>query len=115
MSLLEQLTAAFVEEPDIDELGVIFPLPDSPDHAPATAEAPARAAPKDPDAGWIVLQGRKLGVSVHHLKRLYREARAAFWPCLAVYRQEGSALLAQQVLACSRGMLLVNADHATAW
>ena len=105
MSLLEQLTAAFNEEPNIDELGVIFPLPDSPDAASA----------KDLDEGWIVLQGRKLGVSVHHLKRLYREARAAFWPCLAAYRQQGSAELAQQVLACSRGVLLVNADHATAW
>lgn len=96
LSLLEQLNAVFEKHSDIYEVGLIYP----------TSE--------DTDEQWIVCEEGKLGVSVKHLKRLYWEASDVFWNLRSSF-MAGDCDSVSLLLSATRGMLLVNGDHATAW
>eukprot|EP00752_Nemacystus_decipiens_P004469 g4081.t1 len=104
--LIRELDGLFRQDPDIDELGIIFsvappapapvePTPTKgqppPSHPSATAAAADTASAAGPSGGaaepQFILQEHKLGVSVHSIHPLVNEARAAFPAARREYRR----------------------------
>ncbi|DAZ93714.1 TPA: hypothetical protein N0F65_009640 [Lagenidium giganteum] len=110
-SLLERVNELFAEDPDIDEIGLVFGL----EEADVTAE------------NAFVLEEHKLGVAFAAGAALFREARTLFHPLNAKWRVVQGAMDGEQqqsvlspdeqnrLLACTRSMLLICADCYTAW
>ncbi|CAM9490647.1 unnamed protein product, partial [Pylaiella littoralis] len=114
-ALMQELDGLFQQDPDIDELGIIFTVPppkprpaesnpaevvggsSSPPSPPAPSASSASAADATAVAEpQFILQEHKLGVSVHSIHPLINEARAAFPAARRHYRQLKRAHLQQQ-------------------
>ncbi|CAM9491718.1 unnamed protein product [Ectocarpus sp. 6 AP-2014] len=146
--LIRELDELFRQDPDIEELGIIFSVPPPPTPAgpPADAACPEETTPSSADdvapEPQFILQEHKLGVSVHSIHPLINEARAAFPIARREYRRlrqahsslermpseesskpkegrggalSGVAVAAATLLSVTRALLLVNADHGSAW
>lgn len=124
---------------DSDELGVIFTVPpaNTAQPEPTTASGGTASAEEATQASepHFILQQHKLGVSVHSIHPLVNEAREAFPAARRDYflaREEGKdvsggnpdgvrgggggeAEAAGTLLCVTRALLLVNADHGSAW
>lgn len=112
-----------------DELGVIFTVspPKSAQCQPASTDAEA-FTPQEPQ---FILQQHKLGLSVHSVHSLINEAREAFPEARQDYlrargreisggdtqgkRGQEHAVAAEKLLCVTRALLLINADHGSAW
>lgn len=112
-----------------DELGVIFTVspPKSAQRQPAGTDAEV-STPSEPQ---FILQQHKLGISVHSVHSLINEAREAFPAARRDYlharredisgghtegkRGEEEAVAAETLLCVTRALLLINADHGSAW
>ncbi|CAM9767098.1 unnamed protein product [Ectocarpus sp. 4 AP-2014] len=145
--LIRELDELFRQDPDIEELGIIFSVPPPPAPAvpPADAACTEETTPSSADVApepQFILQQHKLGVSVHSIHPLINEARAAFPVARREYRRlrqahssrermpseestkpkegrggalSGVAVAAGTLLSVTRALLLVNADHGSAW
>ncbi|CAN0350276.1 unnamed protein product, partial [Ectocarpus sp. 12 AP-2014] len=145
--LIRELDELFRQDPDIEELGIIFSVPPPPTPAgpPADAACTEETTPSSGDVTpepQFILQEHKLGVSVHSIHPLINEARAAFPVARREYRRlrqahssrermpseestkpregrggalSGVAVAAGTLLSVTRALLLVNADHGSAW
>lgn len=118
-----------------DELGIIFTVPRTgPDPADTDIDIGSLQEKDSSPEPQFILQEHKLGVSVHSVHPLINEARRAFPGARAEYlraRREslGGELLerkglggveevetaAERLLSVTRALLLVNADHGSAW
>lgn len=118
-----------------DELGIIFckpPAKEAPAADPADSDD-ANAGATSSSEPHFILQEHKLGVSVHSVHPLINEARRAFLAAREDYTcarrgelgsdstdQQGTGCgdvvaAARRLLSVTRALLLVNADHGSAW
>lgn len=112
--------------PISNELGIIFiPPPNSSAEGKKSDTGQAQEAVlSEPQ---FILREHKLGVSVHSVHPLINEARAAFPVARRDYQREreeegkridlsaGAVAAAERLLSVTRALLLVNADHGSAW
>eukprot|EP00741_Cyanophora_paradoxa_P010022 tig00000157_g9708.t1 len=121
---LRCLDEAFERDPDIDEMGVMLSsgLESNRDLGKSLLGVLALAARLGPQGDPpLVVENHKLGVAPWFIPVLYVQARKAFAEALPSLRERVRAgerpdqELARRLLSCTRGVLLVNADHGTAW